>query len=431
MLFRQARNWNFLTAAAVLLLSLLSTQIRAEKSQNLYEVLVPVLDQTSATREQAFQQVFDGVVRKLTGRDDIATSTKLSGFRAKAGTYVSQFHYQERSVAEQTAPDEAHYLRVRFNESAINQILRQHNLPLWGADRPSMLIWVAQDIDGQRSIVTPLDFAPVRDEMTLAADNWGIPAVYPVMDFDDIGALSLSELWGLFQEPVERASKRYGANAVMAMRVWTTDKNLWSGRTLFLLNGQIYTKSYENVSPTALANAAMADVAKHMFDMFAVSAGSAADEPVTVIVDNVKSVRDYARLMNSLDSLTAVRHVAMAQVDGSRIMLRVTIDGTLQQFGHAIETVRKLRVVSTPVHAPVYEDMNVIDNTSTESSTVAEHVSAMAEPVSGVIVEDRSIPASEIRAYENEASEDSSEMTAQPVEVRQLSWAADLYYHWQ
>ena len=439
MLFRQARNWNLVAVAAALLFSLLVAQVRAAETRNLYEVLVPVVDQSSVTREAAFQQAFDSVIRKLTGRSDVASMAGLSKLRVKASSYVSQFHYQERPLssetAGQTAPGEAYYLLVRFNESAINEILRQNNLPLWGANRPSLLIWVAQDNAGKRSIVAPMDFAPVRDEVTLAASNWGVPVLYPVMDFDDSDALSISELWGLFQEPVQRASKRYDTNAVLAMRVWATGENRWSGRTLFLLNGQNYTKSYENMSATELANAAMTDVAKRMADVFAVSAGSAAGEAVTVVVDDVNSVSAYAGLMHYLESLTAVRSVVPTQVNGSRIMLRLVIDGTLRQFGHAIESGRKLRTIPAPAFvSPVVDDALAafggnIDNSGVPVESVG-HASAIS-------VEDRSVPASEIGVVSinpsagNISGGEASEIKPLPVERTQLNWAADLYYSWQ
>ncbi len=348
MLFRQAWNY-YLSLAVVVLLSLTVTQVSAAGSgNNLYEVWVSVADQSSASRQQAFQQAFDGVIKKLTGNSALSKQGTMASARQQAATFVNQYNYREQPANGQALASGEYLMQVRFSESAINKLLRDHQLPIWGENRPSLLVWIAQDNQGQRTIVAPQEPSVIRNDITFAARSWGIPVLYPVMDFEDSSALPISDLWGLFQAPITKASQRYGASAILALRVWPSDASNWSGQAMFVLNGRAYSQSYEHVSPAMLAEAAMTEVAKQMSDLYALKAGASPNEPVYIVVNGVDSVGEYADMLKYFDGLTAIRSAIPVQISGSQVMLGLLIDGTVQQLVGALDSGKRMNAAAKP-----------------------------------------------------------------------------------
>ncbi|CAM3566504.1 DUF2066 domain-containing protein [Parendozoicomonas haliclonae] len=349
MLFQQVRSqWLSLAGLVFLLLITAGHSVTARAlvdTGQLYEVWVPVADQTKNNRQAAFQKAFEQVMKKLTGRSDVMQLAGVSEARSQIGKLVSQFNYREQAEADRAQPWHQYLLQVRFNEAALNRLLRDNRLPLWGGDRPPVLAWIAFENMGQRQIVAPQDEFVLRDDLNLAAEAWGLPLIFPLMDFEDSGALSVSELWGLFEEPVLRASARYGANAVLAMQVWPVGDNRWTGRSLFLFQGRVISTSYSGMSSAELSEKAIANIARTLSDVYGVAVGTSPDRPIRIQVGNVSGVDSYAKLMRYLDNLTAVRSVTPVVVKGTDITLEVTIDGTLQQLEAAIELGRRLAPV--------------------------------------------------------------------------------------
>ena len=47
----------------------------------------------------------------------------------------------------------------------------------------------------------------------------GLPLVMPIMDLTDLSAVTITDVWGRFSQPVAQASARYMAEAVVVIRV--------------------------------------------------------------------------------------------------------------------------------------------------------------------------------------------------------------------
>ena len=361
-LFRQIRCQPLWTMGPVVmiglcLLSLLAGQAHGAVSiDSLYEIRVPVADQSSARRQVAFQTAFDGTLKKLTGNSNVTHVPGVANARQQVARFVRQFNYWELSEAERVQFGQNYLLQVHFSETLLNQVLRDNKLPIWGDDRPQVLVWMAQEQDGQRVMVAPHEQSVERDSITASAKSLGIPVIYPLLDFEDNGELSVSELWGLFDEPILRASKRYRTKAILALTTWPTGGGRWSGRSLFMLADQVSTGNYTGATIAELTEAVMADIARKMSGLYAVVAGVAPERPVRIQVDNINNVSAYASLMQYMDDLSAVRNITPVRVSGSRVLLDVTIDGTLQQLGSAIELGRNLKRTQPSEHTTGFDE---------------------------------------------------------------------------
>src|SRR5690606_25504380 len=122
--------------------------------------------------------------------------------------------------------------RVEFNAARVSQALAQRNRPVWGPERPLTLLWVAFDDGfGERVLLGANDagvaagsplaelLQTTRAELAAAADERGLPIALPLLDLEDLQALTFTDVWGGFEEPIRAASARYGADSILIGRV--------------------------------------------------------------------------------------------------------------------------------------------------------------------------------------------------------------------
>ena len=119
---------------------------------------------------------------------------------------------------------------VGFQRGPVERVLDGLGLPVWGPERPLTLLWVAID-DGvggrallganetsELGVATTAQMtallATVRDEVVAAADERGLPIAWPLLDLEDLNAVTFTDVWGGFDDRIVAASTRYRADAV-------------------------------------------------------------------------------------------------------------------------------------------------------------------------------------------------------------------------
>src|SRR5258706_15949695 len=61
--------------------------------------------------------------------------------------------------------------------------------------------------------------AAVRKELLAVADERGLPVTLPLLDVQDLRAVTFADVWGGFEDRVAAASARYRADALLIGRV--------------------------------------------------------------------------------------------------------------------------------------------------------------------------------------------------------------------
>src|SRR5690606_32339817 len=103
-------------------------------------------------------------------------------------------------------------------------------VPLWGANRPAVLVWLAVDQDGRRELIGPEGASGLLAPLEQRAAARGLPLVMPLLDLEDTGIVSSDSVWNLDQATVARASKRYAHDAVLLGRVLRSASGQWHGQ---------------------------------------------------------------------------------------------------------------------------------------------------------------------------------------------------------
>ncbi len=291
--------------------------------QGLYQAEVPIEQDTQGMRAAAFREAMGIVLVRLTGRADAAASPETEDIRRAAERYVQQYRLTREGK-----------LWVSFDSAALDAALAERGLPIWGVERPAVLLILAVDQGGgQRFVLSAEDEMPnpvaaeLRDRMLGLSDNRGVPIILPLMDAQDQTVISFSEAWGGFDQALESAGARYGTDSVLLGRLMM-DAEYRVRWTLFSRD-----QSYRW---TGGVDDGINGVSDRLAQRYAVTTGAAVEGEIGLAVTNVSSLADYARVLAYLERLTAVRAVNVRRLRDDTAVFGLQLIGSLENVDRAI-----------------------------------------------------------------------------------------------
>lgn len=301
----------------------LVTPLRAEQVSGLYEAEVPVESQARDVRETALQLALQQVLVRVTGRRNVLDMAEnMRTELEKAPRYVQQFRYQTRTAGVGGKSSEV--LWVRFDSRAIERLLQQHRLPVWGHTRPATLIWLVVDDRRERELLSNDMDTRARQIIEQQGRLRGLPLRFPLMDLTDRTAISVSDVWGNFEDNLLAASARYDAEAVLSGRVAKTTSGGWTARWSLYQDGRSQTW---NASGRQLEEAivpAINQLADVLAEQFARIGQNDQSEKLRVRINEVRGLADFNRVMNYLKNLALVEAVSVEQIEGDTLNLVLT-----------------------------------------------------------------------------------------------------------
>jgi hypothetical protein len=349
------RNWPRLTGffLASLFLISLAGLAAAEEVANLYEASVPVENQDKDKRVDAIRAAFTQVLIRVSGRSDIADAQQFPGI-AQAVETATRFAQQYRYIKTSPAPDTQQpglALWVRFDETALSQLLRNNHLPVWGTTRPATLLWLVVDNRGQRELLGADSHNDTNTILQERAKLRGVPLRLPLLDLTDRTSLHVSDVWGNFESTILQASQRYQTEAVLVGRVFQSYGGTWTGRwSLYVESGR---------DDWTVTGNSLADVLTPGIDKTAESLAlryAQVDQTdtgrVLVEVKAIKGLADYNRVVKYLQSISHVTSVQPTELTAESAVFQVTIPGGRLAVARAVSLGRVLAaepVESVPV----------------------------------------------------------------------------------
>ena len=264
-----------LTACLAVLL-LVSTAARAAVVPKLYEAAVPVSDQSLESRDPALRRALQAVLFKVTGTRDLPPDAGAALIQ-RAPTLVQGYGY------EPTASGNGLLLHAQFDARAVGTALRELNLPVWGANRPSHVVWIALQNDGQpRAVLDGAGIAARAPAVAATADARGLPFTYPAVDAGEKQLAGFDALWAGNYTGVLGAARRYKADMIVVGRVGR-EGGRWLGRWALLSGaGGIEEWSETRDSLDEVLAAGVGELADREAERFATSGTVAQDLRIRV-----------------------------------------------------------------------------------------------------------------------------------------------------
>ncbi|RME34665.1 MAG: DUF2066 domain-containing protein [Gammaproteobacteria bacterium] len=326
----------------LLLLSLLAVggftpPAMAVPVEGLYTAEVPVEEAAETSRDVAIRRALAQVLTRLTGDPAVARGSEAKALLDRADGFLLEFGYRQ----DETEP-ERRWLWARFDGAAVERALRDAGLPVWGRDRPQVLVWLARDSGGSRELVAPGE-AGWYELLQQRAAVLGIPLLIPRLDAGDRSLLTASDILAGFEEPLLRASERYPAQTVAAIGVVQAGPGLWEARIRIHDGDQREQTTVPADSPEVALEEAMDWLAARLASHHARAARQEYEGRVELRVNGLRDGRQYAEVINYLEGLDGVSQVRPERLDGQTLTLLVMVRGGVRALASQIALGRVLQ----------------------------------------------------------------------------------------
>ena len=350
----------------VILFASFSSLISASQILGLYQSDVLVSSQEAEERQKAFSLALNEVLVRVSGKASVLDNTELMLSLTQPEKLVQKFSYKTIdsgispnliSGALQTSPKAksnstipsvlSHTMSIAFSRLAINNLLKQYGEPVWGGNRPAVLLWVAAEKSRGRSVVNATTDTAFSRALKRAAKIRGVPLYLPMMDLQDDALVSSSDIWGLFIDSLKEASNRYHADAVLVGKLGQ-NRNVngvkeWTGQWVFELKGVVYSGAIEGLSLNEAAMSLIAPIAEDLSERYAILGGdSLLNSEIELEISDIKTMEDYVGATRYIESLPPVGSVQLTLVKGERVRFSVSLKGYLEQLEEHIELDSKL-----------------------------------------------------------------------------------------
>ena len=324
----------------LLLVWCLSSVAQAVVVSDLYQVRVPVQDQTTAVRQSALQEALQLALVKVAGVREVTQQESIQARIGNPDVYVKSFRY----VRQET--DASLWLEVSFAQNLIDELLRTAQQPIWGKSRPLILMWQAVEESRERRILSQ-STETWRAPFEQAMSERGLPLLWPVQDMEDQMALPPGSLWGLFREDIRRASERYMADAQLAGRlVPVVDGYAYRG---FLQHqGETLELSAEAVDTQTVLRQVADQVASFMAQKYAVR-NDGDQTGQMIMVSGVGNFRQYHDLLAYLNANVAINRVHVRSADQQNLMLELELATDWSQVWSMLALDRRLHTTEQPL----------------------------------------------------------------------------------
>jgi len=345
----------------IFLCFVLPLNISAIEVENLYSAKVAVPSQSAGDRNQALKNALRAILVKVGGKE-IAHPLLAQAIK-NYNQYVTQYQYI-RSNKEIL-------LNVSFDEAKINQLFKESDLAIWGRLRPQVMVWLIQEDGFERKIISSTSSSLLPNTIEDFSQLRGLPLVMPIMDLTDVSALTLSDVWGRFSQPVAQASTRYMAEAVVVIRISNSslvaaqDDSVdcplcqtgslavdWSLMTdAQSEHAQIFSEQYLGDNINELLIAALADITDIIYQQYALSTTNSHEFQIDVA--NIASLMDLIAVSDFLAELSAVQSVQLVSAKGTSRRFKLSLIGSQQALLASLKLSAQLNRYIDPLAAPV------------------------------------------------------------------------------
>lgn len=328
--------------AALLLWMPLAT---AEVVPDLYQASVAVAEQSAPELRRAAGAGLAEVLVRVSGRADAGRSAALASALADAQRYLDQYRY-ERGPAG-AAP---WLVQLHFPQDQIDRLLRGAGLPVWGADRPGVLVWLAVDDAGQRSLVTPDSQPELAAELRRQAQRRGLPLHFP--SAEQAGAVAIDAIWQLDVAGVQAAVSARPADTLLLGRIARRAEGGWHGGWTLAVQEQ--RSSFENAGaglPEYFAPG-LDRIADTLGAQYALAGGGTATEGLMLRLVGIETFDDYARALAQLQRVAAIKTAEPVHVRADAVLLRLQIQGGVEQLTRQLALDGSLQQQAPPAAMP-------------------------------------------------------------------------------
>ncbi|WP_185964310.1 DUF2066 domain-containing protein [Aliikangiella marina] len=351
------------------------SSVIAVEVEGLYQVEVPVADQSNKNQWGAMLEGFKVVLIRKSGSRQILTTEESRQAYRKVKAYVQRFQYLPNPEPETEFP---YVLKLDFEPRLVEELIQEAGMPIWGSNRPVTIMWLAAEENFNRQILKDDAENPISGLLKVDAKRRGIPIIFPLMDLEDELNVTISDVWGRFNNTVVNASSRYGADSVVAGRLAKIGE-VWQAKLSYINQGEEQFLEFDVESPELLTETLTDRVAELLCQRYCV-VEALASRQIAIQVSGVNNFASFKSVQDYLQGLSSIRKIEVNKISANIIRFSATLLGDVQSVKDGIKLGRKMIVEVAPEIDPFAKPIN--PPVATDGDQMIEGSSGFDIPVS-------------------------------------------------
>lgn len=350
---------------------------------NLYEVSIPVFSQSNQERKKATAKAFEELLIRVTGKRDVLGLASSQALLSNSRSFVRSFRYEVLPPPEVFEPIEAkdlvlpdtdqvlvtaenaeqveeelptQQIVVSFDEKAVKNSLWKNKLPVWGKTRPSTLLWLAIQYHEQRKMLDASESTEILALLKQHAEKRGVPIIYPSLDSTDQARVNVTDVWGEFKNPVNDASSRYQADAIISANLMLDQAGVWQTRWNLYQAGDESSWKLSAPHLNVIIFESIDRLANSLAERYAQVSSGEDDSRFLIHIRDVSNLSDYEKINRYLSSLSVVKHAELAQIQNDELVYELELRSNPKALKQAIALGKTLLAQDDPFAAEV--DLN-------------------------------------------------------------------------
>ncbi len=347
----------------VLLIGMSSLQpLHAVVVEDLYTIELPIADQTTSLRLEAFAEAFKLIVIKVSGSDDALRSPAFKRPMQSSARYVKQFRYFNRKDANAEGFDSGQlFLKIDFNQLLIEGLLRENNFPIWGRERPGSLLVISYDVNETIRLVsadTTPEIVALIDE---AAIRLGLPLLLPLMDLEDIALVKITDIVSRQYEGIEIMADRYAPDALVIGQIVGRSGEGWSGDWEVRFEDQIFKWVYKGSSRQNVVDQGVKHLARVLALEYSLEDHRRVEENLYLSVSSLNEFNNLISVQKYLESMAVVDSVRVSLISADEVTFKIKLRNRSEDFQRLIELGDVLEQLELP-QVNSQEDSRIVLN---------------------------------------------------------------------
>lgn len=291
----------FISRLLALCCVIVSVHGMAAPLNDLYKVREPVASQQPEEREEALRKAFDTLVLRLTGEAQ-PNQDAVAQLRKDPQQLVSRYAYEDNAVV------------VSFDPATTGRALRAAGLSLWGADRPSILVWwLTESPNGSQLVGDAQQGAAI---LQAAAQHRGLPLRLPLADLSEQLAATVDAASAKEPQTLRDLSERYDADGLLAVVARQSNES-WEATWRLWLGDKQSQGQASGDSQAAIADEVMLGVSAFLAPQYRVAPGSMSEITLEVLGADVSRFAELDRLLEPFGA-------RLQRVESDRLVYRLS-----------------------------------------------------------------------------------------------------------
>lgn len=326
------------------LIAFIATNSSATEVADVYQSQMAVSSQSEQEKQALTPELLRQVILKVVGDRATLDVVDLGSVLNRSADLVQQYQYIKVNKQQDiTQPDQL-ALAMTFNKPAVDKALSEIALPIWSESRPDVIVWLAVDNNGRKSLLGSESASSLVSDVMNVSQSRGLPVLLPVMDLQDQYQVRFGDVWAGFADNVELASQRYGAAIAVLAKVSINDgfaQIEW--RTS--LNNRLETWASRGDATTAI-NAGINELTDRVSRQYTQIITSSFARNYQMQITDVNDYQDFARVMDYLDKRQYVSNIELNSLGSGMMDVTISLKGDLNVFKQALAIDRVLTVDS-------------------------------------------------------------------------------------